>query len=198
MKPDQSTSRTHTQRGTQGRVQSRRGLTFLEAILAVVLLSMVATTLSSAVSFMSQSQRRMDQKLGAAELANRLVLQYMDERDSLPDKSLPIEYDMDLYRWTLEEAPVKFEFDDQGVDDAGNNVGSGVSLDRIKLITIRVWLGADSGGSRSFSADVPNVVITRLIDPLAFNNPDSLNTLLQKPGGIEKLFESLLELESGP
>jgi type II secretory pathway pseudopilin PulG len=177
-------------------IQSRRGLTFLEAILAVVLLSMVATTLSSSVSFMSQSQRRMDQKLGAAELANRLVLQYMDERDSLPDRALPIEYDMDLYRWTLEEAPVKFEFDDQGINNADSNVGSGVSLDRIKLITIRVWLAADSGGTRSFSPEVPNVVITRLIDPLAFNNPDSLETLLAKPGGIEQLFESLLDLEN--
>ena len=178
-------------------IQCRRGLTFLEAILAVVLLSMVAVSLSSAVSFMSQSQHRMDQKLGAAELANRLILQYIDERDSLPDRALPIEYDIDLYRWTLEEQPVKFEFDDQGVEEAGNNVGGGVSLDRIKLITIKVWLAADSGGSRSYTSNVPNAVITRLIDPLAFNNPDSLNTLLQKPGGIEKLFESLLDLEDG-
>jgi len=178
-------------------VQARRGLTFLEAILAVVLLSMVATTLSSAVSFMSQSQRRMDQKLGAGELANRLILQYMDSRDSLPDRTLPIEYDRDYYRWTLEEASVKFEYDEQSIDESGNtNVGGGVSLDRIKLITIKVWLGDDSGGSRSFTSMVPNIVLTRLIDPLAFNNPDSLNTLLQEPGGIEKLFESLLELEN--
>ncbi|MDF1808285.1 MAG: hypothetical protein P1U42_01165 [Phycisphaerales bacterium] len=180
------------------RLQSRRGLTFLEAILAVVLLSMVAISLSSAVSFMSQSQRRMAQRLGAAELANRLILQYIDERDSLPDKALPIEYDIDLYRWTLEEKPVKFEFDDKVVDEAGNNVGGGVSLDRIKLITIKVWLASDSGGSRSFTSNVPNATIRRLIDPLAFNNPDSLNTLLQKPGGIEQLFESLLDLEEGP
>jgi len=191
--------RTHhpSRTNARARLSHRRGLTFLEAILAVVLLSMVATTLGSAVSFMSQSQRRMDQKLGAAELANRLVLQYIDERDSLPDKTLPIEYDRDLYRWTLEEAPVKFEFDDQGADEPTNNVGSGVSLDRIKLITIRVWLGSDSGGSRAYTSAVPNVVITRLIDPLAFNNPDSLQTLLQKPGGIDQLFNSLLDLQDG-
>ncbi|PCI08241.1 hypothetical protein COB72_08665 [bacterium] len=176
-------------------LQARRGLTFLEAILAVVLLAMVTVTLSSAVSFMSQSQRRMDQRLGAAELANRLILQYMDERDSLPDRSLPIEYDMDRYRWTLEESAVKFEFDNQR-DDDNNNVGNGVSLNRIKLITIKVWLGADSGGSRTYTGSVPNSIITRLIDPLAFNNPDSLETLLQQEGGIEKLFQSLLDLEN--
>jgi len=177
--------------------EQRRALTLLEAILSVVLLSMVAVTLSSSVSFMSQSQKRLDQRLGAGELANRLVLQYMDSRESLPDKALPIEYDMDLYRWTLEEAKVKFEFDDQSINSEGNsNFGSGVSLDRIKLITVRVWLAADSGGSRSFTPAVPNVTITRLIDPLAFNNPDSLETLLQEPGGIERLFESLLNLEN--
>jgi len=175
---------------------SRRGVTFIESILAIVLLSMVASTLSSAVSFMSKSQHRLEQKLGAAELANRLVLQYIDERDSLPDRSLPIEYDRDLYRWTIEESAVSFEFDNQQTDDS-NRVGSGVSLDRIKLITIRVWLGADSGGSRAYTQSVPNMTVTRLIDPLAFNNPDSLNTLLAKPGGIEKLFESLLDLENG-
>ena len=172
-------------------------MTFLEAILAIVLLGMVATTLSNAVAFMSNAQKRMDQKLGAAELANRLILQYIDERDSLPNKALPIEYDADLYRWTLEEAPVKFKFDDQVEDQSTGRVGGGVSLDRIKLITIRVWLGADSGGSRAFNSTVPNVIITRLIDPLAFNNPDSLNTLLAKPGGIEKLFESLLDPDNG-
>ncbi len=177
-------------------LSARRGLTFIEAILAIVLLSMVASTLSSAVSFMSKSQHRLEQKLGAAELANRLVLQYIDERDSLPDPGLPIEYDRDLYRWTINEAPVRFEFENQRADDS-NRVGSGVSLDRIKLITIRVWLDADSGGSRAYTQRVPNMTVTRLIDPLSFNNPDSLNTLLAKPGGIEKLFESLLDLDGG-
>jgi type II secretory pathway pseudopilin PulG len=174
------------------RYTNRRGVTFLEAMLASVLLAMVASTLAGGVSFMTQSQRRMDQKLGAAELANRLVLQYIDDRDSLPDRTLPIEYDIDLYRWTLEEAPVEFVFDNMRSDDGGG-VGSGASLSRIKLITIRVWLGDESGGSRSFASEVPNCELTRLIDPLAFNNPDSLKTLLEQPGGIERLFESMME-----
>lgn len=171
---------------------TRRGVTFLEAILASVLLAMVASTLAGGVSFMTQSQRRMDQKLGAAELANRLILQFIDDRESLPDRSLPIEYDIDLYRWTLEEAPVEFVFDNIQDDSAGG-VGGGASLSRIKLIKVRVWLAADSGGSRSYTSEVPHCEITRLIDPLAFNNPDSLKTLLEQPGGIERLFESMME-----
>ncbi len=179
-------------RRSQRRHPTRRGVSFVEAVLAVVLLSMVAATLAGAVSFMARSQKRLDQKLGAVELANRLILQYMDDRESLPDRSLPIEYDVDRYRWTLEEAPVQFVFDNQVEDDTGG-VGGGVSLDRIKLITIRVWLASDSGGTLSYSSDVPSAVITRLIDPLAFNNPDSLETLLQQPGGIERLFNSMMQ-----
>ena len=195
----QPTSTKRASRSCPPGMSHRRGLTFLEAILAVVLLSMVAMTLSNAVSFMTNMQRRMDQKLGSAELCNRLILQYMDERDSLPNRSLPIEYDTALYRWTLEDATVKFVFDEQSLSEEDpSNVGSGVSLDRIKLITIKVWLAGDSGGSLAYSSAVPNTVITRLIDPLAFNNPDSLETLLAKPGGIEQLFEDLLNgLDTG-
>lgn len=174
------------------RYTTRRGVTFLESVLASVLLALVASTLAGGVSFMTQAQRRMDQRLGAAELANRLILQYIDDRESLPDRTLPIEYDIDLYRWTLEEAPVEFVFDNMQ-DDSSGGVGSGANLSRIKLITVRVWLDGESGGSRSFASEVPNCEITRLIDPLAFNNPDSLKTLLEEPGGLERLFESMME-----
>lgn len=189
------TQHTLTSRaGASGRrrYQSRRGVSFVESVLAVVLLSMVGATLAGAVSFMARSQKRLDRNLGASELANRLILQYMDDRESLPDRSLPIEYDVDRYRWTLEEAPVQFVFDNQVADDSAS-VGNGVSLNRIKLITIRVWLASESGGSLSYSGDVPSAVITRLIDPLAFNNPDSLETLLKQPGGLERLFDSMMQ-----
>ena len=182
---------THPARGTR-RYTTRRGVTFLEAVLASVLLALVASTLAGSVSFMTRSQRIMDQSLGAAELANRLILQYIDDRDSLPDRALPIEYDIDLYRWSLQESGVKFEFDNI-VDDENTGVGTGASLSRIKLITIRVWLASDSGGSLSYTTSVPHCQITRLIDPLAFNNPDSLETLLNQPGGIERLFESMMQ-----
>jgi len=174
------------------RRSARGGFTFLESILAVVLLAMVAMTLSNASTIIVKAQRKMDQRLGAGELANRLILQYIDERSSLPDSSLSIEYDVDLYRWSLDESPVQFEFDNRQTDES-SAIGSGVSLDRIKLVTIKVWLDADSGGAYSYSSSVPNIVLTRLIDPLAFNNPDSIETLFAKPGGVEEFLSGLLE-----
>ncbi|MBL4590560.1 MAG: hypothetical protein JKY96_01230 [Phycisphaerales bacterium] len=177
--------------------QARRGLTLIEAVLAVVLLGLVGATLASATSFLSTMQHRMEQRLGAAELGNRLMLQFMDDSESLPSKALPIAYDRDLYRWTIDERSVKFDIEvsDDAQASATGLIGSGTNLDRIKLVTIRVWLGADSGGSRSFISTVPNATLTRLVDPLAFSNPDSLQTLLDQPDGIERLVNKFIESE---
>ena len=175
---------------------SRRGATLIEAVLATVLLGMVAATLASAVSFMSASQRRMQQRLGAAELANRLMLMYMDDQDAMPNKSLPIEYDMDLFRWTLEVDPVEFTMAQLPQEADDNAIGSGINFNRIRLVSIRVWLSEDSGGARGFSTQLPNSQLTRLIDPLALSNPDSLQTMIDSPGGMERLFERLMELDA--
>lgn len=179
------------------RAAHRRGVTFLEAVLGVVLLGLITASLAGSVSFMHRSQVRHERHLGAAELANRLILQLIDDRETLPSPSLPIEYHDALFRWSLDEQPVRFVTRTQGVSTASGSVGGGVSLDRIKLVTVRVWLAPESGGSMSYAADVPNVIITRLVDPLAFSNPDSLDTLLKKPGGLESLMNLLMNLNDG-
>ena len=178
------------------RKASRRGTTLIEAVLATVLLGMVGATLASAVAFMSASQRRMQQRLGAAELANRLMLQYIDDQDAMPNKSLPIEYDIDTYRWTLDVNPVEFSMAQPPPETDTTALGSGINFDRIRLVSIRVWLDESSGGARGFSTELPNSQLTRLIDPLAFSNPDSLQTMIDSPGGIERLFERLMEMDA--
>jgi hypothetical protein len=122
------------------RAAHRRGVTFLEAVLGVVLLGLITASLAGSVSFMHRSQVRHERHLGAAELANRLILQLIDDRETLPSPSLPIEYHDALFRWSLDEQPVRFVTRTQGVSTASGSVGGGVSLDRIKLVTVRVWL----------------------------------------------------------
>ncbi len=170
--------------------RARAGVTFLESVLGVVLLALVTTSLASAVSFMQRSHARLERRLGAAELANRLILQFIDDRESLPSPSLPLEYGENLYRWSLDEQRVRFvtRTPAQGTSaapDAG--IGSGASLDRVQMLVIRVWLAPESGGSMAYDPQIPGVVITRLVDPLAFSNPDSLQSLLEQPDGIERL-----------
>jgi type II secretory pathway pseudopilin PulG len=183
-------------RGRARRHDARRGSIILEAILATVLLGMIGATLAAAASFMTMSQRRSEQRLAAAELANRLMLQYIDNQDAMPSDSLPVEYNADLFRWTMDVQPVRIEMVNPTETQNARDVG-GINFDRIKLVAIRVWLGEDSGGSRGYTTEVPNAFVSRLIDPLAFNNPDSLQTMLEEPGGLERLFQRLMELEDG-
>lgn len=177
--------------------RTRRGATFLEAVLGVVLLGLVTASLAGAVSFMNKADARLSRKLAAAELGNRLILQFIDDRESLPSRSLPIEYNQTLYRWSLEEQPVKFVIRNQGVSDAAGGVGGGVSLDRVRYVVVRVWLAPESGGNQTFTNDVPHAILTRLVDPLAFANPDSLQTLIEQDGGIERLLQLMMQLEDG-
>ena len=157
---------------------------------------MIGATLAAAASFMTMSQRRSEQRLAAAELANRLMLQYIDNQDAMPSDSLPVEYNADLFRWTMDVQPVRIEMVNPTETQNAQDVG-GLNFDRVKLVAIRVWLGEDSGGSRGYTTQVPNAFVSRLIDPLAFNNPDSLQTMLEEPGGLERLFQRLMELENG-
>lgn len=158
---------------------------------------MIGATLAAAASFMTMSQRRSEQRLAAAELANRLMLQYIDNQDAMPSDALPVEYNADKFRWTMTVEPVRIEMVNPAEVQDSRSVGGGINFDRIKLVSIRVWLGEDTGGSRGFTTEVPNAFVSRLIDPLAFNNPDSLQTMLEEPGGLERLFERLMELENG-
>ena len=178
---------------------SRRGVTFLESVLGVVLLALVTASLAGAVSFMQASHARLAQRLGAAELANRLILQFIDDDQSLPSPSLPVEYGRHLYRWSMEKSGVRFRprtpLNAAPAQPAG--AFGGVSLDRIQMVTVRVWLAPDSGGSYAYDPAVPGIVVTRLIDPLAMSNPDSLQTLLESPDGFERLMNQLMQLEQG-
>ncbi len=180
----------------RGGPSARPGVTFLEAVLGVVLLALVTASLASSVSFMQRSHARLERRLAAAELANRLILQFIDDRESLPSPSLPLEYGTHLFRWSLEEQRVRFVTRTPASTSAVSaGVGSGVSLDRVQLVIIRVWLAPESGGAMMYSPDIPGVVITRLVDPLAFSNPDSLQSLLEQPDGIERLMNLFSDMD---
>lgn len=184
-------------RAGRGLRSARRGATFLEAVLGVVLLGLVTASLAGAVSFMNKADARLSRKLAAAELGNRLILQFIDDRESLPQPSLPIEYNGTLFRWSLDEEPVKFNVRSEGTGQSSSGVGGGASLDRVRYVVVRVWLDGESGGSRDFTNEVPHAVLTRLVDPLAFANPDSLQTLLEQEDGIDRLLRLMMDLEDG-
>jgi hypothetical protein len=157
---------------------ARRGLTFIETVCAVALLALITSMVFGGFESIYAQQLRQKHRLGAAELANRLVLQYLDDKNSLPSASLPLEYEGVRYRWTMREVPVRMVHARPEV--AAERAGaSALTPDRLKAVTIRVWLSEESGGSFVDDGVSPAFAVTRLMDPIAAatRNPDSSNNM---------------------
>lgn len=170
---------------------SRRGLTFLETLFASALLAIVAAAVFSALSFVLGRQLYEQRTLAAYELANRVVLQYLDDPDQVPDPNLPLEYGKDRYRWTLAVDPVTVVASSETPKDAGDTRRS--MLDRVKQVTVRVWLGEESGGSQAFEpgAPIPKAMLTRIMYPMAYRNPDAFDRLINSDAGRRRLFDDM-------
>src|SRR6188474_231252 len=89
-----------------------RGMTFLEVVAAMALLGVVSASLFGVVGFVTGGQLRQNQQLAAAEVANRLLLQYLDEPTKMPGTNVKMEYGPPgkaaLFRWEYSEQPVAF------------------------------------------------------------------------------------------
>lgn len=180
-----------------------RGLTILESVLATVLLGVVASVLLAALNTMWRSQVRLAQTLGAAETANRIVLQYLDDRSALESQSgRPLNYGSWSFRWELEESSVRFT-PPAGVAGAAaeNRVERGVAanFNRLKLVRVRVWLDErNEGGSFLASRAAPHFEMTRLVDPLNIGrNPDSLKKVFANPDQIMRALGQGVNLSIG-
>jgi type II secretory pathway pseudopilin PulG len=155
---------------------ARRGLTFIETICAVAMLALVAAAVLGAFNSIITQQERERHRLGAMELANRLILQYLDDSDTMPAAGLPIVYGDERYHWELQETPVQLIPARPDVAEDRSSA-SAISVNRMQAINVTVWLSDESGGSAQFDARVPNATLTRLMDPIALRNPDTTNNL---------------------
>lgn len=153
-------------------MRARRGLTFLEVVLASMLLGMLAATAVSAMSFVVGTQQRAQQKLQALEVANRLMMIYMDDPGELKglDGQL-VPYAGLKFRWNMEKSevtPIPAKLPD------GASANAFQSLSRMDNVRIRAWLSEESGGAREPEAGMQVGTIVRLVDPAPLRNPDSL------------------------
>lgn len=167
----------------------------METVVAVVLLGMVAATVSSAVAFLEATQSRQRQRLGAAELANRLVLMFVDDEDEMPSPARPLDYGVDQYRWKMNSGRVELNINPAGRSEESER--RGFRRNRIKQVTITVWLGEESGGSFQHGPNVPQATLTRLIDPLAIRNPDSIRRRFETEAEIQRFIMDLMDIPDG-
>lgn len=159
---------------------ARRGLTFLEVVLAATLLALLASVTFGGFSSMIAAQERQVRRLACMEIANRLVLQHLDDPTAMPSPSQPIWYADAEYRWSFEKEAIRFEFGRPEIA-AERAMTSSLRLDRFVNVYITVWLGGESGGSTTFDPLLPHASISRMVDPIGARNPDSLENIFRNP-----------------
>jgi hypothetical protein len=167
----------------------RRGLTFTEAILAAAIVAMAAVTIIGTMNAVVAASRRGEHRLACAELANRLLLQYLDDATSMPPDGTLVDSGLSRYRWQLREVPVSLE--PAQPNAPGRREGRPTPrIDRLRAVTITVWLSEESGGSTSPDGGVPMAALTRITDPLNPRNPDSMENLLSNPDALRRWLEA--------
>lgn len=177
---------------------ARRGITFLEVVVGVALLGVVTAAMLGTINFATGIQLRQARMLACSEVANRLVLEYLDDPTKLPDPSKTVDYGPP-------EAPAKFRWeyreDSLLVQDAlpearDASRPSTLPVDRFRQVTVRVWLSEESGGSRFPDDSVPLVTLSRMVDPLAPRNPDSFMNMMNNPELFQQFMGSFMGVQT--
>ncbi len=117
---------------------ARRGFTLLEVVLASVLLMLVTASIVTAVSSINRAEEGRRRRLAAYEVANRLMLMFVDDENSIkgPDLNPDREYEDFGYtfRWSIERQPVR-------VEGPSDSVTSAQLFNALELVRMRVHVG---------------------------------------------------------
>ncbi|MFG0315464.1 MAG: hypothetical protein ACF8LL_14915 [Phycisphaerales bacterium] len=166
-------------------------MTLLEAVCAVAMLAIVAASMFGTIDFLMTRQKMQERELAAMELANRLMLQHLDDpRELADDVNLPLRYNpgphADLFRWDMETVDVEVELDEAATlldEDALR-----FAQRRLEHVTVRVWLSEHSGGTYRPDGSPVVVELSRIVDPFAMRTPEQVRKIFQDPGRIGELF----------
>ncbi|MEN0019736.1 MAG: hypothetical protein AAF747_02510 [Planctomycetota bacterium] len=174
-------------RRQRGLRRARGGFSFLETILASLLLALVAAAMASAIGFANNMQRRQDARLGAAEVANRLILEYLLDKRILADKPLKVPFGDDTYRWEISRVQLGLQPSVRVAEGIKELRSSGNQQDdllqsQLERVTVSVWLSEDSGGAMTPEEGTPVVTLTRLVNNTNWNrNPQGLKVIADNP-----------------
>lgn len=178
---------------------ARRGMTFLEVILSLVLLALVTGMTMTAIGGVITSQLRQQQRLACAEVANRLMINYIDDQDAMPARGLPVVYGRHRFRWDVSERGVTLTPARPADPSAPNNRTSSLTADRLKTVQIQVWLSEESGGSYAPDPLVPHFTLSRIVDPIfgQLRNPDTADHIMKDPVLRQRFLDAVTAMASG-
>ncbi len=173
-------------------VNQARGLTILEVVMATVLLGLISMTMFSVIASAQKQFVLHRQRLGAAELCNRLIVMYLDNPDEMPSPFQDLDYGVDRYRYSMRISKIHMESSDNA-DQLNRNASSAIDMDnRLEQIAVKVWLHDTDNGSESDDKSI-GASMARLLDPLnIMRNPDSAQNMIDSEAGRTRLIEQLL------
>jgi hypothetical protein len=157
---------------------ARRGVTFLEVVFSAVILAIAAGAISGGFALIERLSLRDDARLAGYEVAHRLILQFMDDPESLPPDHLPLDMGRFRFRYTLgKEALVEDAVGETGVERReGRNVNTLDMSDRLRnrllLLRVQVNWEHDNGAVDEVAS------LSRIFDPFG-DTSDSRQMLLQ-------------------
>ncbi len=185
MTPTPATTSRSTRHSALRTLHCAHALTLVEVLLSVALLALAIGVVMSAVSSIAGMEGNGRKRLAAYEVANRLMLQYLDDAKKMPDKNLPIEYGDRTFYWELDETPAVMK-----VNHRQEAAGNLQALDRFKLVVVTVYDQSTEGGMDTVGE--PLALLSRAIDPYAPRNPDSLDTFDKDQSKITDMIRSLV------
>ena len=87
----------------------RRGLTFIEVVVSLAMLSVFASLVLGSIGYLSRMTERSTDRLQAMELAHRVVVQYLDDQNLVPEPDQYIWQGDTRYRVEIEEKVLQQE-----------------------------------------------------------------------------------------
>lgn len=192
--------RTTTHRTVKGRAP--RGLTFIEVMMATMLLVGFASIVVGAMSFLEMSAIREKHRLQGTEVAHRLIVQYLDDKDNMPSDEKLIQQGENYYRYTLVETSLQRDDSESGlsrrrarrVDELTAEQSLLAMLNRV---TVTVYL--DDPASPVLDARFPVAQLSRTYNPVSGRARDvdeTMRHLIRMVGQVQ-LEEALRSRQNG-
>lgn len=157
---------------------TRRGLTFLEVIMAAALLALATSMIFGGISFMESTAVRDDRRAAAMEVAHRVVLAYLNDKEDMKRQQ---------GRYTYANVGYVFEWKEE-VLERGEGGSTGLTRRRSTLATevdaeaalsaqlyqFTVWVALEDPSAPGVPIGPPLAEIVRVYNPIAQFNDDRL------------------------
>lgn len=181
------------------RLAPRRGFSMLEVVAAVAILAIITATVAVGLNYMVARNARERRQLAAMEMANRLVLMYMDDKNSMPSQTTPLPYGGEEYMYSERMTRVELNDSPSVASALRAATRGGISRDRLEVVTIRVWLHKDLQGREYAPDTAPSATLARIYDPLNITrNPDSGENRITDPNLLRDVVNQVLSGSTNP